>query len=375
MSSDDKPSVADEEASQKNEERTVEIEIPEERITGLEKDNEKLMYENLQLKDQLHAYEQRFGVLSKIGDASDTTREFKRLGIQERGDNLVKNAHEKEIDVDSLMASNEKLKEENENLTKKLKHFEKLNAAGRKKSIYLLAENKMLRKTVERMNKRSTKEDCKDGSEKAEKEEIPSLKRPSELAGFRNCYYCPVSCVSSVVSFIFFFMGLPVCIRRFEREVQNTLNVLSIECEEEVVVGNCSLAFGDFYNVSIIEKECKISVVITDADKIDHHLKRAIEIMKGELHPALFIMYYKSGTGRAGHCVAIMPDSKFIDVQEEYYWYPEKDPHWRSVSKIELWKVEEQVAKEFEEKCSLKKCGNECIRLPPSHSVTSNELN
>ena len=171
-----------------NEERTVEIEIPEERISGLEKDYDKLVYENRQLRDQLLAYEQRFGVLSEIEDASGTTREFKRLGIQECGDNLVKNVREKEIDVDSLMASNKKLKEENESLIKRLERFEKLNAAGRKKSIYLLAENKMLRKYVERMDKRSTKEDCKDGAKMAEKEEIPSLVRIIMLLSFLISY-------------------------------------------------------------------------------------------------------------------------------------------------------------------------------------------
>jgi hypothetical protein len=169
-------------------------------------------------------------------------------------------------------------------------------------------------------------------------------------------------------------MGLPVCVRRFEREVQNTINSLSIECGEECIVEDCSLAFKDFYNVSIIEKESKISEQITDVDKIDHHLEKAIETMNGEPHPALFIMHYRSDTGRAGHCLAIMPDLKLLDVQGEFYWYPEKDPHWRSVNKIEVWKVEEQVAEEFEEKCSVRKCGSECIRFAPNPGETANEL-
>ena len=127
----------------------------EETIGDTEK--EKLLNENHQLRDQVRAYQQRFGELGEIGDV------FERLGIQESSDNFVERVREKEREVVLLKKENAELVEERE-------HYKKLNIRGRNKAIILLTENKMLRKTLARY--RTIEEDYKDGSNKVEVKEI-----------------------------------------------------------------------------------------------------------------------------------------------------------------------------------------------------------
>jgi hypothetical protein len=162
-------------------------------------------------------------------------------------------------------------------------------------------------------------------------------------------------------------MGLPVCIRKFEREIQNDMCSLSVLCNENSEVSKCSLAFQDFYNNAIIERKYKLLGKITDVNTRSDHLRKAIKTMEGEEHPALFIMHYrkKNDRQRTGHCVAIMPSRngtcKFIDVQKERYWRPEKDPLWQSVSEIEVWRVDRKIAEEYWENCGTDKCKRECF--------------
>ena len=176
---------------------------------------------------------------------------------------------------------------------------------------------------------------------------------------FREEYYCPVSCVSRVVSFIFDRMELPVCNTRLHKEVQNELCLLS----KFTVVGKCSLAFKEFYDVGLIEKKHTFFAKIENSEERGRRLKEAIATMMGESHPALFRMHYKEnqdGTKRAGHCLAIMPDGEFIEVKEKCQWKPEQDQLWKSVNLIEVWKVGKKAAEEWEKKCGLKICIREC---------------
>ena len=138
-------------------------------------------------------------------------------------------------------------------------------------------------------------------------------------------------------------------------------------------VEKCSLSLKDFYDVSIIESKPKFSEEITDVDKIEDHLKTAIETMKEDELPALFRMHYnqeQDGTTRTGHCVAFLPKScKFIDVQKDRYWLPEKDRFWKSVKKIDVWTVNKQVAEEYGKKCGVKNCEKECMFIPENSAT------
>ncbi|CAB4013428.1 Hypothetical predicted protein, partial [Paramuricea clavata] len=150
-------------------------------------------------------------------------------------------------------------------------------------------------------------------------------------------------------------MELPVCNTRLHKEVQNELCLLS----KFTVVGKCSLAFKEFYEVGLIEKKHTFLAKIEDAEEGGRRLKEAIATMVGESHPALFRMHYKEnqdGTKRAGHCLAIMSDGEFIEVKEKRPWKPEQDQLWKSVNLIEVWKVGKKAAEEWEKKCGLKIC-------------------
>ncbi len=148
--------------------------------------------------------------------------------------------------------------------------------------------------------------------------------------------------------------------------------------EEACAVGNCSLSFQDFYNVGLIKETPALSKEIIDANKTEGWMQEAIETMEGESHPALFRMHYKEnedGKKRAGHCMAIMPDGTFIDVQMKQIWEPKHDKRLKSVNLIEVWKIERKAAKDWEEKCGLKKCEIECIVCASDRSECSSELN
>ena len=181
---------------------------------------------------------------------------------------------------------------------------------------------------------------------------------------FRKEYYCPISCVSRVISFIFDQMRLPVCNTRLHKEVQKDLCSLSKFSDVDCEVGECSLAFKDFHDVGLIEKKNMFLETIENAEERGRRLKQAIATMVGESHPALFRMHYKAnqdGEKRVGHCLAIMPDGVFIEVKEKRQWKPEQDKLWKSVNQIEVWKVGKKTAEDWEKKCGWNKCARACI--------------
>ena len=185
------------------------------------------------------------------------------------------------------------------------------------------------------------------------------------MRGFNSPFNCDVSCVSSVVSFIFFWMDLRICNRRLILEVHCELSMIK-KPGEECEAGNCSLSLENFYNVSLIEQKQVFSKKIGDGDDINCVINEVIETMAGQPHPALFVMQYKveKGVKCAGHCVAIMPGGAFIDVQKKRYWEPAKDTRIKIVNRIDVWKVDKREALRWEQKCALKNCtgkGTECI--------------
>lgn len=201
--------------------------------------------------------------------------------------------------------------------------------------------------------------------------------QPWEMLGFNNPFNCAVSCVLSVVSFIFFKMGLRICNRRLIVGVHCQLSEVK-KPGEVCEVGNCSLTFEKFYNISLIKKYPVCSEEIKDGNDIYCALKKVSETMAGQPHeyPVLFIMQYKEDQGikYAGHCVAIMPNGVFIDVQKKRYWEPDNDVHINIVKRIDVWKVDESEALEWERMCHLRKCrgeGKECI---PDNGECSNDM-
>lgn len=131
---------------------------------------------------------------------------------------------------------------------------------------------------------------------------------------------------------------------------------------------NCSLSLRYFYDNGILTPGPvgKRFFKYISADYTVHHaLQEAVKTcMPGESYPALLVFHYKeiNGTIRSGHCVAIMPDGTFIDVQKKRYWSPS---HWdEPISHIYVVKVDEFFARIWVIGCQLFDCEYECYRSP-----------
>lgn len=198
------------------------------------------------------------------------------------------------------------------------------------------------------------------------------------MLGFNNPFNCAVSCVLSVVSFIFFKMGLRICNRKLIVGVHCELSKVK-EAEEVCEVGNCSLTLKNFYDVSLIEENPVFSKEIKDGDNILCAFEEVSETIAianaGQTHayPVLLVMHYKV-ENYAGHCVAIMPDGVFIDVQKKIYWEPGKDKRIAIVNRIDVWKVDEREAKEWQKLCHLKKCRGEGGQCIPNNGECSTDM-
>ena len=360
-----------------NDEKPCDYEELKKRIEALEKVNNTLADQNVKLKDQIllsRVPVQRHG----LGEVGDMTRELGRLGIQETGENFVKNFRAKEKEVDLLNAKCKRLEKEKQNLldenkklTKELEHHKTLNAKSKKVAMHnikLQKDNDELLLKVQQY--RDIPKDYKDGASKSEEKTFSYQMKHSDFADFRHPFNCPVSCVPSVVSYIFHKMELRVCNRRFILEMHCLLRELP---DEVCKVGNCSLSFQDFHYVGLFEETPLFVKDISEYDEVDGYLQEAIEIMKNEFHPALFVIKYKEGqdgTTRAGHCMAILPNGIIWDVQMERVWEPKSDKLLKSVNEIALWKVVEKEAKEWEEKCGLRKCKTECTACTSDNRST-----
>jgi hypothetical protein len=78
-------------------------------------------------------------------------------------------------------------------------------------------------------------------------------------------------------------------------------------------------------------------------------------------YPAVLAIEYEKnpdGTQPVGHSVAMMPDGKYIDVQERRYWQP--TPNSR-ISHIHVVNVKKSEITEWQRNCGLQNCKDECI--------------
>ncbi|XP_028398690.1 uncharacterized protein LOC114522245 isoform X2 [Dendronephthya gigantea] len=197
--------------------------------------------------------------------------------------------------------------------------------------------------------------DEEDGTRIRKETKISQKIVPKELTGFVNPFNCKVSCGLSVILFVFFVMGLQVCNRRF-------ISKLS----EDTV--NCSTSLDYFFKNDLLTPGPvgkRFYKLITDDYTVHHALQEAVKTcMPGESYPALLVFHYKKVDGkiRAGHCVAIMPDGVFIDVQKKRYWNPFhlSEP----ISHIYVVKVDDFFAKLWVIGCLLCDCEYECYRSP-----------
>ena len=194
------------------------------------------------------------------------------------------------------------------------------------------------------------------------------------MLGFNNPFNCAVSCVLSVVSFIFFRMGLRICNRKLNVGVHCELSKVK-EANEVCDVGKCSLTLENFYNVGLIEDKSVFSKEIKDGDNILCVFEEVTETVKSAKHafPALLVMHYKVENS-AGHCVAIMPDGDIIDVQRKKCFEPAKDKRIALVNRIYVWKVDQKEAKEWEKMCHLNKCRGEGGQCIPKNEECSNDM-
>ncbi|XP_028398580.1 uncharacterized protein LOC114522150 [Dendronephthya gigantea] len=174
---------------------------------------------------------------------------------------------------------------------------------------------------------------------------------PHEMAEFNNPFNCSVSCGLSCVLFVFFKMEFQVCTRKF-------INMFPrVRC--------CSLALKHFFQIRLLvagPKETSFCRSITEDCSLDRALKEVVsKCMQEESHPALLVIKYRqqNGSTRAGHCVVIMPDGEFIDVQKKKYWKPTKSEK-HSIGLICVVKFNMGVAQQWVKKCGLDICEDEC---------------
>ena len=196
------------------------------------------------------------------------------------------------------------------------------------------------------------------------------------MLGFNNPFNCAVSCVLSVVSFIFFKMGLRICNRKLIVGVHCELSKVK-EADEVCDVGKCSLTLENFYHVSLIEKNPVFLKKIENGDDISRVFEEVTETIESaeqpHAYPLLLVMDYKVENS-TGHCVAIMPDDDIIDVQRKRYWKPAEDERIALVSRIGVWKVDQREAKEWQKMCHLKKCRGEGGQCIPNNGERSNDM-
>ena len=141
-------------------------------------------------------------------------------------------------------------------------------------------------------------------------------------------------------------------------EVQCTLSKIP---EAIFEVGKCSLSLDDFSKVGLLEAESVFDVAITDEYTINDALRDAREKINRQADSAVLAMEHKmepSGSQPVGHSVAIMPSGNCIDVQNRRYWKPKPDSR---ISRIHVVNVKKSDLAEWQRKCGLQKCKDECI--------------
>ena len=144
----------------------------------------------------------------------------------------------------------------------------------------------------------------------------------------------------------------------------------------KIETGKCHLSLKYLHCLCLIDKHpVFFKEDINGIDEVDHALQEAIIKLKGYLYPALLVVQYT--TKKAGHCMAIMHkrDSsnptvlmQIYDVQKGQYW-PKCDKHANSIKQIAVYSVNKAIAEEWEEKCGLKICEDDCIVCIPVKEV------
>ena len=153
-------------------------------------------------------------------------------------------------------------------------------------------------------------------------------------------------------------MGLRVCFPKLMRYMQCTLDKVS---EAPFEVGKCLLALTDFSKAGILEDKEVFNAKIHSECTIDEALDEAKEKIKHQIYPAVLAMEYAKspdGTQPVGHCVAMMPDGKCIDVKERQYWELTPDS---LISEIHVVNVKESNTVEWQRNCGLHKCQHHSI--------------
>ncbi|CAB3980494.1 Hypothetical predicted protein [Paramuricea clavata] len=271
---------------------------------------------------------------------------------QTENDNLNTVNRTLKTDNENLRIDNKKLQDENEQL-----YQSGINLAFENISWFIENENLKEKPQGDEVYANDNE------NRSAEDGETSTQVEPPELVRFSIALNCPVSCGYSVVFFILYMMGFRLCIRRFIAEVQCALNNKFREAKLEV--GKCSLSLTEFLKVGLIDEMFARS--ITDEYKIGDALREAKERIQGQLHPAAFMIEYEEGPdGRKpiGHCVAVMPDGKVIDVEEGKYWEANSESR---ISYIYVVNVKESEVIEWQHKCALQKCEAECTKEKTKH--------
>ena len=185
---------------------------------------------------------------------------------------------------------------------------------------------------------------------------------PPELAGFFDSCTCPVSCGLSVVLFILYMMELRLCPQRFMIYLRSKIPRATPE------VGKCSMFLTDCSEAGLLEEKDVFNKAITGACTINNALGEVRRELKDQTDPAVLAIEYKKrpdGKQAVGHCVARMPDNKYIDVTERQYWTPTPD-----ISHIHVVNVNKSNFSDWKHHCEIRICEDECTVAPPNVQVT-----
>ena len=138
------------------------------------------------------------------------------------------------------------------------------------------------------------------------------------------------------------------------RHLQSTLNKIP---GERLELDECYRSLTNFHDTGLLEdKEKVFTADITEQYTINDALRDARKKLKNQIYPSVLAIEYKEshdGTEQVGHCVAMMPNGNYIDVNEKQYWRPTLDC---PISKIHVVKVEESSVVKWQRNCGLHKC-------------------
>ena len=140
-------------------------------------------------------------------------------------------------------------------------------------------------------------------------------------------------------------------------------------------IRKCYQSLADISNAGLLEDKEVFKADISDTYTINDALRDAREKIKGQSYPAVLAMEYENnpdGTQPVGHCVAMMPDGKYIDVKERRFWKPTLDV---GISRIHVVNVKKISIVDWQRNCGLHKCQHDCIVYSNECLSDLNEIN